>query len=1168
MRTDLQFIDEYCNALALTEPAAARLNQHHLRTLALTELCFVVLSEYLPEQDITAVPALMLGYPSLVAGATAHPALANALCNLRHLCGRFGSVAVWSDNCRHYREQPATLRSFDITENKPTLKQFAHPRVLTLLHQTLAGAVPWVIRDIKLASPGSARVKVNNGNTVYSYQIPVTNITAGSVQQHALSPRHERQPVRIKLSELIAAAKDIDSTERQPDWPASLPPLRLEQRLQQTLNLKSLSNDFFDGDTITLNGSTHLVGMLSSGKSTLVMALLFALTKGQQPKRIAMIVNDTIQGATLSSRLKRHGIRATVLSSLRRRETHLDAIHWQQGQRHTGWAISSLGDLASSFSVSCPLDGMQPESPPVVRGERSRRFPDFSEKPCHNLRQTTLSDHEKISAVQSQQQDGKAHSCPLWAQCPAQSQQRDATTAQVLIMTSAAFAYMSPDKWTRAEHLTLPELLQYDIDLVIVDEADAVQANLDNAFVPSTAIMGSAPDVYIPVIGMRTSEKIREKSGLQYRNATATRWHNNFHVFSRLIGTLYALLQRERASLCKVYQNTPFTAAGLLYGLWREINPVKNTAGHQQQAEQDFQQIIQVASAISSALPINTSTMASRQSSFLFTDTGYEQAAHALQAIAKDVLLHDHVEDLTTQIESLLNTELAVFCLPDSQSVVTRRENALRLLLTVIAELALSYYNWLIKAQPAVAEDFGLNDEELFTKANHLIRHYRSLLPTNPSGAIFGLLYDEPGQDKLDRQGGQLTLINHLGVGRYLLTHLHQLLAAEGQVGPNVLMLSGTSWAGGSHTDNASPVFDVQVPVKGILLQPNAELDAIAHSTFALVHLPRQTGEQVRVSGTSPERRRDNLTFIAHGLASNADGITLLEQQWQRLEQQWGASCLHNRRRALLVTNSYADAAHTADQLRQCLDKNGFGDWRVYCLVRDKADENASDQRPQLARPLPRSLIEQFGNTPEKSVLVAPVQVVSRGHNILNSANKAAISSIYFLHRPHPRPDDLSAVTGRLNRFAIAQINQSSEHLSKTAPLAERARRMRNKATHIVRLSLDYRSQYSGLPATYKAQFAWNLLAPLWQTTGRGIRGGCPVFVGFVDERFAPHSFECIDNKPDTPGSSVLVQMVKQLQQAMDPRYNPNEHDIAQLLYEPFYLALKQTQGLQYGDLS
>ena len=127
---------------------------------------------------------------------------------------------------------------------------------------------------------------------------------------------------------------------------------------------------------------------------------------------------------------------------------------------------------------------------------------------------------------------------------------------------------------------------------------------------------------------------------------------------------------------------------------------------------------------------------------------------------------------------------------------------------------------------------------------------------------------------------------------------------------------------------------------------------------------------------------------------------------------------------------------------------------------------------------------------------------------------------------------------------------------------------MRNKATHIVRLSLDYRSQYSGLPATYKAQFAWNLLAPLWQTTGRGIRGGCPVFVGFVDERFAPHSFECIDNKPDTPGSSVLVQMVKQLQQAMDPRYNPNEHDIAQLLYEPFYLALKQTQGLQYGDLS
>ena len=103
------------------------------------------------------------------------------------------------------------------------------------------------------------------------------------------------------------------------------------------------------------------------------------------------------------------------------------------------------------------------------------------------------------------------------------------------------------------------------------------------------------------------------------------------------------------------------------------------------------------------------------------------------------------------------------------------------------------------------------------------------------------------------------------------------------------------------------------------------------------------------------------------------------------------------------------------------------------------------------------------------------------------------------------------------------------------------------------------------LPAEYKAQFAWDMLTPLWQTIGRGIRGGRPVFVGFVDNAFAPLSFGDV-GRLDTPNSSALVQCLNQLRLAVSETSNPNEFEVARLLYQPFYDALQKTEGLRYGE--
>ena len=127
--------------------------------------------------------------------------------------------------------------------------------------------------------------------------------------------------------------------------------------------------------------------------------------------------------------------------------------------------------------------------------------------------------------------------------------------------------------------------------------------------------------------------------------------------------------------------------------------------------------------------------------------------------------------------------------------------------------------------------------------------------------------------------------------------------------------------------------------------------------------------------------------------------------------------------------------------------------------------------------------------------------------------------------------------------------------------LAQKARRMRYAATNIVRYSLYSRGGYSELSAEYKAQFAWDMLTPLWQTIGRGIRNGCPVHIGFVDRQFAPLSFE---GKSDTPESSVLVQAIRQLELAMQSGDGPDS-EVPALLYRPFLDALLKTRGLNHG---
>jgi hypothetical protein len=89
---------------------------------------------------------------------------------------------------------------------------------------------------------------------------------------------------------------------------------------------------------------------------------------------------------------------------------------------------------------------------------------------------------------------------------------------------------------------------------------------------------------------------------------------------------------------------------------------------------------------------------------------------------------------------------------------------------------------------------------------------YAALIPDAPMGNILGFQYLRPSDDP--NGPGDLRFFRCMGVGRWLILHLHDLFASDGLEGPHTLLLSGTSWAG------TSPSYHVQVPVTGVLLAP------------------------------------------------------------------------------------------------------------------------------------------------------------------------------------------------------------------------------------------------------------------------------------------------------------------------------------------------------------
>ena len=201
---------------------------------------------------------------------------------------------------------------------------------------------------------------------------------------------------------------------------------------------------------------------------------------------------------------------------------------------------------------------------------------------------------------------------------------------------------------------------------------------------------------------------------------------------------------------------------------------------------------------------------------------------------------------------------------------------------------------------------------------------------------------------------------------------------------------------------------------------------------------------------------------------------------------------------------------------------------------------------------LRRGMVHRFAEGDDR-ILIAPLMAIERGHNIVEDDGSARIGSVYFLARPMPTPNDFSLAVRDMNHWAMSMWAQPvHERVMET--LLSGWNRYRRDAFRAWNSILQDPGSYQYATPERRRIIAWTQLVALWQTAGRGVRGGSSVRVHFCDAAFAPESAKA---GADSEETSLLVAMKGELDRYLNDitipdELNGSEREVCRALYAPW----------------
>ena len=839
----------------------------------------------------------------------------------------------------------------------------------------------------------SYSIKDKTSSTVYSADVKIPDRTP----QMLISPppKKTRKKISISTDELLASAAEM--AENKPDDYC--------YSILKSNTLKAVTEgNVKSANRLEIDKITNLVGMVGSGKSTLMKVLSYHLAKAD--KKVVLVLDTVSSVLEMCSYLSQFGVSVSPVIGRSGREKYIDQV----AKAHEKYLQN---EYSKYLTAPCIIDGMAKN-----KSDKSSA-PMFGNEPCRSL-----------------MKNKKHYNCPYMDICPAVRMYRDVYTSNVIVTTVQGLAAI--------------RLLGDNKLFLEFDECDKVQKTLDEFFTPSASF-----DKFRQNAAALCSEAMNKET-----EALDGMEKNESGYIRKLMRSLGVCMAVREA----------ISAYG---GTWRTI-----------------------LSRTFSAEILYQAICRENQKNKYISDKSLEHMRRVtigldhdkdIEHILKFALSEDDIKIFSSDISDWLTDNN---CKPDKTF-----SDHIKLYLVVAAfdnyirEISDSYLFLPYERK---------TQQELTDFLSTRFTAQQKILPSSAMGNLFGM--------KNDPQKG-LILYRQYAFGRALMDRMPWLrLTEEGQpAGPNVLMLSGSSWADGCLQ------YHVNVPVKYLLEAEEWKRRKIAESKMI------DLGTAIRVSGSGSEEREENLTEVIKKIMGTIEAE------------------LRSEGKLLMIVNSYSEAQTAANYLNRLLS-NGK---TVACMCReaDEFDENM----------ILRSEIADFSDH-SADIMVAPAQAIERGYNIVDKDGHSAFGSVFFLVRPMEVPDEISSKCTKLNGYLERHCVLSGK---KNA--FDRAAKLRSEATRQWSLmERQGKMQLSSLDPVMKLDVTASLFVLILQIFGRLCRitdDSKPApRVYFADGAFRR-------SEKNTAGYDLLNELIDYLDSMID---NKETGKIAETLYQPFYEAFKK----------
>lgn len=650
----------------------------------------------------------------------------------RILLPYYSSTRRWRDDVAWYRSLGSAVRLFDISEDHTvSLNDNAYDALgrTRRLQDVLQGDVP--IRQLAQPSApaGTYTVILPSGNKqaqAPTMKVQITPEWARLVEQGDLldwigaGPR-KREPIRIPWSDLLSIAERLDHKSPQ-GW---------------LTRFRNMAYEGFDGEEdLVVEGFHHLVGMVGTGKSTLITLVLIWLA--EHGLRATLLASNTSAVMQKVKELTDLGLHAVPVLG----RTTVD----EQRRRYE----KVFGAIVAPSAVSAPwLKYLTPPCP-LLAGSQAQDI-----DPAEQLALVPMGEHPCFDLMS----DKKVFTCPFLDVCPQFDLERDLPQANVWVTNLEAFIWRRLR--SRQREILFSETVARESDVLILDEIDDLQQRADEIFVAQ----GALDSINRIEMSLDTTAISRGKENMAVRD--------NFRRLYR--------------GLAEANQNFNALVANLKRTFWKD--------GSGRKSSYDF--IVWGEFGSVRQLLADDDTELARQIEEAFFEyvrqpfpPSLEMEAEPAERLQQLWALADAVTQDYGDLQRRLLEWIDTWNSEKRESSLHRAAHHLAIALSA-ARLERLLED-ITKILPAAWRELEV-DAEVRQPLPRVPQGYDGLLPEVPIGSLMQFQY-LPGSEETD--GGRLQIVQYAANGRTLLLWFPWLWqAVEGFESAHVLAMSGTSWA-------------------------------------------------------------------------------------------------------------------------------------------------------------------------------------------------------------------------------------------------------------------------------------------------------------------------------------------------------------------------------------